>query len=73
METDKRNADLLTEIVVKLDKLDLVAQKLDELGVQQSIIAVEQVRTTNAIISLTSLLENAIIELDDRQTNENTG
>jgi hypothetical protein len=72
METDKKAVELLTEIVTKLDKLDIVVQKLDELEAQQSSMAVEQVRSTNAIISLSSLLEKAIIKLADRQENEST-
>ncbi len=70
MENDKRMVELLTDMVMKLDKLDIVAQKLEGLEAQQSTMAAEQLRTTNAIISLSSLLQKAVIEPADRQAKE---
>ncbi len=77
MENDKRMVELLTDMVMKLDKLDIVAQKLEGLEAQQSMMATEQkmmaaeqLRTTNAIISLSSLLQKAVIEPADRQAKE---
>lgn len=70
MENDKRMVELLTDMVMKLDKLDIVAQKLEGLEAQQSTMAAEQLRTTSAIISLSSLLQKAVIEPADRQAKE---
>lgn len=77
MENDKKMVELLADMLIKLDKLDIVAQKLEGLEAQQTMMAAEQkmmaaeqVRTTNAIISLSSLLQKAIIEPADRQARE---
>lgn len=70
MENDKKMVELLADMLIKLDKLDTVAQKLEGLEAQQSAMAAEQSRTTNAIISLSSLLQKAVIEPADRQAKE---
>jgi hypothetical protein len=63
MENDPRMIELLTDMSIKLDKLDNVAQRLGGLEA-------EQLRTTNAIISLSSLLQKAIIEPHQYQAQE---
>lgn len=77
MENDPRIIELLTDMCIKLDKLDNVAQRIggleaeqSKMAMEQSKMAAEQLRTTNAIISLSSLLQKAIIEPHQQQAQE---
>ena len=66
--------ELLADMLIKLDKIDILVEEMRE--IKQEQVAMRQEfhaateRNTQAILSLTSLLQKTIIEPAQRQTED---
>ncbi len=74
MSTDTRIIELLADMVIKLDKLDNMAVKLDTVVEEQIAMRKEfgaaSERNTQAILALTAMLQKTVIEPAQRQADD---